>query len=426
MLFSSRTADRGFAWLLAAGDGLLASWPEEPRAKNQELRAKSQQPRASYAVQTRQRAVALLLLAILLAAGGLRTAAAQSGVTARLKDIVVLKGAAPRQLVGYGLVVGLDRTGDRARGRRRAPYTVQSIANMLRRYGIRVNPEYLGSRNAAAVMVTTTMPPFSGPGSRLDVTVAALGDARSLSGGVLLQTPLLDPLTQKVFAIAQGPLATGGAGGFSQGASVRVNHTNTGRIPNGAIVKAGLPVELNQDQIGLILERPDFTNAVKVAEAVNGIFAGAAQPVHAGLVRVDVPASVNGIPGLMAEIQGLTITVDTPARVVINERTGIIVAGGNVGISEVMVTYGSLVISTQEQPFVAQPPPFSEGQTVAGAVGEVTLEQDVARSVVLPPNTNVTELAAALNELGLTARDVIAIFQSIDRAGALQGQLVIL
>lgn len=353
---------------------------------------------------------------------------AQEAGTTRLKDLVILKGASPVQLTGYGLVVGLDRTGDRARGRRGAPYTVQSIANMLRRFGITINPDDLSSRNTAAVMVTATMDPFSGPGSRIDVTVSALGDARSLSGGVLLQTPLLNPAEQgqDIYAMAQGPLVTGSAQANSQGSSVTVNHPNTGRIPNGALIQRGLPTDMGGSNVELVMRRPDFTNAQKVAETINGIFANAAEAQHAGLISVDVPPDLNGAAGLMAALEGLTVDVDLPAKVIINERTGTIVAGGSVRINEVMVTHGNLVVSTQEEPFVSQPNPLGEGETVAGAAGEAEIEQEGARSVVLPPNTDVNELAAALNDLGLTARDVISIFQSIDRAGALQGKLVVL
>ncbi|MCH8962786.1 MAG: flagellar basal body P-ring protein FlgI, partial [Bacteroidetes bacterium] len=253
-----------------------------------------------------------------------------SGGTARLKDLVVLEGAAPLQLTGYGLVVGLDRTGDRARGKRGAPYTVQSITNMLRQFGITVDPAVLSSRNVAAVMATATMNPFSGVGSTFDVTVSSLGDARSLSGGILLQTPLLNPLTGQVHATAQGAVSTSAVLAASSGSSVKVNHSNTGRVPNGAIVAVALPSQLNEQQVGLVLRRPDFTNAVRIAEAINATFADAATVAHAGLVQVAVPAGSNGPVALMAALEGIEVAVDVPARVVINERTGTIVAGGNV------------------------------------------------------------------------------------------------
>lgn len=373
--------------------------------------------------------MALLLMLALLPVSTAQAqdpAQASSGGTARLKDLVVLEGVVPVQLTGYGLVVGLDRTGDRAQGRRGAPYTVQSITNMLRQFGISVDPSVLASRNVAAVMVTAVMDPFSGAGSALDVTVSSLGDARSLSGGILLQTPLLNPMTGQVHAMAQGPVSTSAVLAASSGSSVKVNHSNTGRVPNGAIVSAGMPATLNDQQVGLILRRPDFTNAVRIAETINAAYAGAATAEHAGLVRIDVGATGTGPSALLAELEKLEISVDIPARVVINERTGTIVTGGDVRIGEVMVTYGSLIVSTQEDPFVSQPGPFSQGQTTTGTVGTANVSEEGARSVVLPANTDVNQLAAALNELGLTARDVIAIFQAIKRAGALQGELIIL
>jgi flagellar P-ring protein precursor FlgI len=374
-------------------------------------------------MRSRLRSALLVLLAgsFLLAAH----AEAQTTNTARLKDLVVPEGAAPIQLTGYGLVVGLDRTGDRARGRRGAPYTVQSIANMLRTFGITVDPSVLGARNAAAVMVTATMSPYSGPGTPVDVTAAALGDARSLSGGILLQTPLLNPITGDLHVTAQGPVSTGAVSASSAGASARTGPTNTGRVPGGGLVVAVPEVTLAQESLGLVLKQPDFTTAAAIAEAVSG--AGAeANVVHAGLVRLNVAAVQGGAAGAMALIEGLQVEVDVPARVVLNERTGTIVAGGDVRISEVMVTYGSLLVSTQTDPFVSQPNAFAEGETVAGAAGSVAIDEERARSVVLQPNTDVGELAAALNQLGLDATDVISIFQAIDRAGALQGELVIL
>ena len=352
-------------------------------------------------------------------------AQAQNGGSARLKDLVVLEGAAPMQLTGYGLVVGLDRTGDRARGKRGAPYTVQSIANMLRQFGITVDPAVLSSRNVAAVMATAMLDPFGGAGSTIDVTISSLGDAKSLSGGILLQTPLLNPLTGEVHAMAQGAVSTSAVLAASSGSSVKVNHSNTGRVPNGAIVTTAPPTQLDPQRLGLVLSRPDFTNARRIVEAINAIYADAATVEHPGLIRLAVPAD-DGPATLLAALESLEIDIDVPARIVINERTGTIVAGGDVRIGEVMVTYGSLIVSTQSDPFVSQPQPFSQGQTVAGNAATASVTEEGSRSVVLPSNTDVNELAAALNELGLTARDVIAIFQAIKRAGALQGELIIL
>lgn len=351
---------------------------------------------------------------------------AQDAGSARLKDLVLLDGATPVQLTGYGLVVGLDRTGDRARGSRGAPYTVQSIANMLRRFNINVNPEDLASRNAAAVMVSATVTAFNGAGSSVDVTVSAMGDARSLSGGILLQTPLVNPLTNEVHVMAQGPVSTGSVQAASLGSSVQVNHSNTGRIPNGGVVVTSQDMNLTgTTEVGLVLRRPDFTNAQRISEAISADLAPATVE-HAGMVRVDVSAVEGGANAFLAAMEDLDVEVDVPARVVINERTGTIVAGGAIRVNEVMVTYGSIVISTQEDPFVSQPPALSGGETVTGTIGSASIDEETTRSVVLPPNTDVSQLATALNDLGLTARDVIAIFQAIDRAGALQGELIIL
>lgn len=349
-----------------------------------------------------------------------------SAATTELKTMVSLEGVSPLQLTGYGLVVGLDRTGDRVRGRRGAAYTVQSISNMLREFGVNVEPEMLESRNAAAVLVTATQDPFSGPGSELDVTVSALGDARSLSGGILLRTPLKGPSGDVNYAVAQGPLTTGAAQAESQGTEVQVNHPNTGRVPNGAIVRQAPPINLSQDQIGLVLNRPNFTNANRIVEAIDEVFPDAAQAEHAGLVNVTMPDALNTAPELMAALEGIKVEAESPARVVINERTGTIVAGGKVRIGEVMVTYGGLTVSTQERRFVSQPNPLGEGETRTVEEGSAQVSQQGADSVVLPPNTSVGDLASALNELGVTARDAISIFQSIDRAGALQAKLVIL
>jgi flagellar P-ring protein precursor FlgI len=340
--------------------------------------------------------------------------------------MVSLANASPIQLTGYGLVVGLDRTGDRVRGRQGAAYTVQSIANMLREFGVNVEPRMLESRNAAAVLVTSTMDPFSGPGNELDVTVAALGDARSLSGGVLLRTPLQGPSGETRYAVAQGPLTTGAAQASSRGTEVQINHPNTGRVPNGAVVRKQPPINLSDDGVDLVLNRPDFTNAEKVAEAINNVFGDAAEVSHAGRVSVSMPDALNSAPQLMAALEGIEVEAEAPARVVINERTGTIVAGGDVSINEVMVTYGGLTVSTREDRFVSQPNPLGEGETREFAQGSAQVQQQGAESVVLPPNTNVSDLASALNELGVTARDVISIFQSIDRAGALKAKLVIL
>lgn len=354
-------------------------------------------------------------------------AQAATSVDTRLKEVIHIEQASPTQLTGYGLVVGLDRTGDRARGQRGAPHTITSITNLLQRFGISVDPTFLTARNVAAVLVTATIDPFTSTGSSIDVTVSAIGDARSLSGGVLIQTPLISPTSGTLHAMAQGPVSTGAVLASSNGSSVQINHTNTGRIPNGGVVSDAIPLDLSGlNTLRLVMKEPDFTNAARVADAINNLYPDAATPQHAGLINVTVPAEAGGAPALIASLEELTIAIDVPARVVINERSGIIVAGGNVKVNEVLLTYGSIVISTQTDPFVSQPNPFSNGQTVQGAAGSASIEEDGTRSIVLGPSADVNQLAAALNDLGLTARDVIGIFQAIDRAGALQGDLIIL
>ena len=354
-------------------------------------------------------------------------AQAATSVDTRLKEVIHIEQASPTQLTGYGLVVGLDRTGDRARGQRGAPHTITSITNMLQRFGISVDPTFLTARNVAAVLVTATIDPFTSTGSSIDVTVSAIGDARSLSGGVLIQTPLISPTSGALHAMAQGPVSTGAVLASSNGTSVQINHTNTGRIPNGGVVSQAIPLDMSGlNTLRLVMKEPDFTNATRVADAINNLYPDAATPQHAGLINITVPADAGGAPALIASLEELTIAIDVPARVVINERSGIIVAGGNVKVNEVLLTYGSIVISTQSDPFVSQPNPFSNGETVQGAAGTASIEEDGTRSIVLGPSADVNQLAAALNDLGLTARDVIGIFQAIDRAGALQGDLIIL
>ena len=370
--------------------------------------------------------IVFLLVGLLTAATVQAQSAATNDVSARLKDLVTIEGSARVQLTGYGIVVGLDRTGDRARGERGSPYTVQSIANMLQRFGVMVNPALLAARNTAAVMVTSQIESFRGAGSQIDVTIASLGDAKSLSGGILLQTPLTDVLTGTVYAMAQGAVSTGSVGGSSSGSSVKKNHATTGRVPGGGIVTMSPPATIAaRDTVGLVLKEPDYTNAVRIADAINLSLPGTAVVTNSGLVRVAKPADTSQAR-LIASLEPLTVAVDVPARVVINERTGTIVAGGNVRISEVMVTYGSVVVSTQSTPVISQPNPLGQGQTVDTTVGTAEVNEDAVTSVVLNPNTDVNDLAATLNALGLTARDVIAIFQAIARAGALQGELIII
>jgi len=350
----------------------------------------------------------------------------------KIRDITKVLGANERTLIGYGLVTGLDRTGDRTIRRSGAAFTVQSIANMLQNFGINVDPDMMRTRNVAAVMVTAKISPYNAYGSAVDVTVSSLGDATSLAGGILLQTPLTDPEDKDYYVKAQGPIIVGGISAETEGSRVTQNFTLTGTVPNGGQVISNSSFQLNRrTPLGLILVNPSYANAEKIANAVN-LFAD--EPIakihNAGLINVNWPATLADVSDLnrfVSQVFELRIDMETPARVVINERTGTIVAGGDVRISEVLVSHGNIRIATQQTPFVSQPAPLSiGGSTVSGTVGGAQITEGPSKTFVLEPNTNVTSLAAALNAVGLSPRDIIAIFQAIHQAGALKGELVIM
>lgn len=369
-----------------------------------------------------------LFLTLILAVGLQGITLAQT----KVGDMVKVQDAKEKTLIGYGLVTGLDRTGDRTIRRQGAAFTVQSISNMLQNFGINVDPENLRTRNVAAVMVTATLSPYHAQGSYVDVTVSSLGDATSLVGGVLLQTPLIDPEDKDYMVKAQGPLVVGGLKAEIPGARSQRNQTVTARVPGGGIVIDNPTYTYDRSQpLGLVLRNPSAVNAQAITEAINDTFAlQIANVYNQGLIRVNWPPALQNLGEanrFVSQLMQVEADISIPARVVINERTGTIVAGGNVRISEVMVSHGNVQIETQRTPFVSQPPPLSpQGQTVTGSIPRVNIGEQPAKTVVLEPNTNVTQLAASLNQLGLTPRDIIAIFQAIDRAGALKGKLVIM
>lgn len=349
----------------------------------------------------------------------------------RISDLVEVDNAQKAELIGYGLVSGLDRSGDRSIGSRGSAFTVQSIASMLDKFGINVDPTRLRTRNVAAVMVTAEISPYHSPGSEIDVTISSLGDASSLQGGVLLQTPLMNPQTQQVYAYAQGPLVVGGFEAGIPGAKISNNQSLTATIPGGgSVVKNDVYTPSRNEPLGLILRQPNYTNATRIVEAVNEQFEnGIASVSNAGFVNIQWPNGFENTGDLnffTNTVLNLQIEVDTPARVVINERTGTIVAGGDVVIDEVLISHGNIQIQTQITPFVSQPAPFSNGNTVQGAIPEVGMSEEQAQNLVLEPDTRVTELSNSLNNLGLSPRDIISIFQAIDKAGALKGKLIVM
>lgn len=349
----------------------------------------------------------------------------------KISDLVKIRDARSMKIIGYGLVSGLDRSGDRSLGSRGAAFTVQSIASMLDKFGINVDATRLRTRNVAAVMVTAEISPYHAPGSEIDVTVSSLGDARSLQGGVLLQTPLINPQSNTIHAYAQGALVVGGYEAGMRGSRVSQNQSLTATIPGGGTVEQNEIYTPSKEQpLGLVLRQPNYTNAIRIVEAVNEQFdRDIAFAENAGYVNINWPDAFEGTGDLnffTNTVLGLEINVDTPARVVINERTGTIVAGGNVLIGEVLISHGNLQIETQVTPFVSQPPPFSNGQTVQGAIPQTNVNEDQAQNLVLEPDTRVTELSNSLTNLGLSPRDIISIFQAIDKAGALKGKLIVM
>lgn len=364
----------------------------------------------------------------------------------RVKDIATIENAKQLPLVGYGLVVGLDGSGDRSTSSRGAIFTVQTISNMLERFGITVSKDQLRTRNVAAVMVTANTPVFGREGTSFDVTVSSLGDATSLEGGILLLTPLTTG-DGTYYAHAQGPVTIGGYNvQTGAGEKIRKNHALVGRVPNGAVLETALPnQDLNLDQpIRLLLREADFVTAVRIAEEINLSYGNLqvnstglaelsklARPRSASVVEVTLPETVttqDEAVFFIAQVETLLVEPDIEARVVINERTGTVVAGGKVVISEVMISHGSLTIHTQQRPVISQPnAPFSNaGETVVVPVTTTTVTEEEATVSVIPEKTTVNGLAAALNELGVKPRDTIAIFQAIKKAGALNARLIIM
>jgi flagellar P-ring protein precursor FlgI len=342
----------------------------------------------------------------------------------RIKDIAVVHGVRSNQLYGYGLVVGLNGTGDSLQAR----FTLQSLAAMLGRMGVRVDPTQIQVRNVAAVMVTAELPPFARAGTHIDVVVSSLGNARSLQGGTLVFTPLKGA-DDNIYAVAQGPLSVGGFEASSGGASVTKNHTTVGRIPQGALVEREVPAPLNgQDVLQLDLLVPDFTTAARMVEVVNKQLAGeVAQALDPSTIRLAVPVErKQKLVSLVAEIEGLEIQTDQRARVVINARTGTVVLGDQVRISTVAISHGNLHLEVKPHLVTSQPGPFSTGKTVVGREDEINVREDKSQVVVIQSGPTLGDVVRALNTIGATPRDLIEILQAIRAAGALPASLEIL
>jgi len=346
-------------------------------------------------------------------------------ISARIKDLAMISGARDNQLVGYGLVAGINGDGDK-----NPIYTLQAIANFLQRQGINVPAATLSSKNVAAVIVTAEIPAFKKPGSRIDVTISSLGDAKTLQGGVLLQTPLLGA-DGEVYAVAQGPLSIGGFAAGTDGgggASVQKNHPTTGQIVGGALVERDIPMEIVRDNtLDLLLREPDFTSAARLAMVVNGVFTNSAVAMDSTTVRVRIPEGIDGTTvDFIARLEALEVSADTPARIIINERTGTIVATSRIRIAACAVSHGNLTITVASTLDVSQPAPLAQqGQTTVTPRTETSAEEEKKGLILMPEMPTIEKVASALNSLGLTPRDMMSIFQAMKQAGALQADLIL-
>ncbi len=354
------------------------------------------------------------------------TGAAQASPgTVPLRDLVQIHGVRENQLVGYGLVVGLNDTGDGTQ----AKFTVQSIVNALRRMGVVVPASSIRVRNVAAVMVTGDLPAFAGPGTRLDVNVASLGDAESLAGGTLLMTPMRGP-DGVVYAIAQGPVSIGG--GFSAqggGASVQKNHPTTGTIPGGALVERAPEISLaGRDRFRLELRRPDFENAFRIERALDAVFGSeAAAALDPGTVELQVPEALRDRPvEYLAAALDVGVEPIVPARIILNERTGTVVMGGDVRLSAATIAHGNLTVAITVSADVSQPAPFSTGETVVVPSGDVETTEEPTSTLTIENGSRVADLVQALNRLGVTTRDMIAILEALRAAGSLHAAVVVI
>jgi flagellar P-ring protein precursor FlgI len=341
---------------------------------------------------------------------------------ARLKDLVSIEGIRDNQLVGYGVVVGLAGTGDK----QTTIFTNQTLANMLERMGVTVPPATIKVANVASVMVTATLPPFGQPGAKIDATASAIGDARTLQGGVLLMTALKGANGQ-TYAVAQGPVVTGGFAAGRGGTSQTVNHPTVGRIPEGATIERAAPSVEPTSVIHLQLRSADFATAFRIADAINHEFGQVAKADNAALVSVAAPAAwKDRITEFIAGIEDVKVDVDRAAKVVVNERTGTIVMGSDVRVSPVAILHGNLTVEIQTNLVVSQPNPLSGGSTQVAPETQVNANAEPAHNVILKEGATVEELVRALTAIGSTARDIIAILENLRAAHALNADLEVI
>lgn len=342
--------------------------------------------------------------------------------TVRLKDLVEVQGLRGNELFGYGLVVGLAGTGDTEQ----TGFTAQTLAGMLGRFGTRLDRKDIHVRNVAAVMVTARIAAQARPGTRMDVSVSSLGNARSLAGGVLLSTPLQGP-DGEIYAVAQGPVQTGGFDAESAGSVSRKNHPTAGRIPTGATIEREVKVDLAAGALVLQLRRPDATNASRISAAINAALGGnGARPLDVAAVEVKSDLVKDPVE-LLAKLEAIEVDSDVRARVVVSERTGTVVAGERVRLRPALVAHGGLTVNVSQTPLVSQPGLLARvGNTISTTGADVTATEASGRPVALPATTTVDELVRALGSLGTTPRDLIAILQALQAAGALDAELEVI
>ncbi|MGF1501875.1 MAG: flagellar basal body P-ring protein FlgI [Paracoccaceae bacterium] len=343
----------------------------------------------------------------------------------RIKDLVEIEGVRGNDLVGYGLVVGLNGTGD---GIRNSPFTEEALVNLLERLGVNVSGEQFRPNNVAAVIVTATLPPFARPGSRIDITVSAIGDSDSLLGGTLVMTPL-NAADGEIYAVAQGPVLAGGVAAGGEAARTQIGIATSGSIPGGARVEREIPFEFSAlERVRLALREPDFTTAARIEAAINSVLpASIAQMGDSGTVTLDLTKVSLRPAELLAKIENLPIEPSAPARVVVDQRSGTIVLGADVKISQVAVAQGNLAIRVEETPLAVQPNPFAEGESLVVPRTNVEIdEDDENRLALVNGNVTLADLVDGLNALGIGPRDMIDILKAIKAAGALHAELVVL
>ena len=367
-------------------------------------------------------------------------------IGARIKDIASIKGIRTNQLFGYGLVIGLDGSGDKGG----TNFTIQGLVNMLEQMGVHVSAQDVKVSNVAAVMVSATLPPFARIGKKIDVIISSIGDAKSLQGGTLLLTPLKG-VDGKIYALAQGPLSVGGfSAGGAAGGGVTKNHPTVGRISGGATVEREIPLSFkNKRELIIILNNPDFITAARATNAINSRFgSGLAKPIDSGTLKITIPYHFQDkVVNLLAKLEDLEVIPDSVAKVIVNEKTGTVVIGENVRILTVAVAHGNLSIQIKEEKEVSQPLPFAPsppaegstptqvdggvvvapgGSTVVTPESEVSVEEERKRLLLVPKGNTIGELVRALNAIGVTPRDLITILLAMKAAGSLQAELEII